>query len=215
VDFAVDGTKLGSATTAPYQLSWASDSIASGSHTISATAYDAAGNASAPSSVPVTTSNGSSNPVQNASLETAATSVPDCFQAGSSGTNTGTAARTSNAHTGSWAEQVTISSRTSGDRKLVTKQDAGTCAPAVVAGRTYTVSTWYTSDVAVPFVVYYRNASGSWVYWQTSPAQPASNSWRMATWTTPALPAGATNISFGLALTAVGTLTTDDYGLSG
>jgi peptidoglycan/xylan/chitin deacetylase (PgdA/CDA1 family)/type IV secretory pathway TrbF-like protein len=215
VDVAVDGTKVGSATSSPYQVTWASDTVANGSHTVSATAYDAAGNASAPATATVTTNNTAVNPVTNAGLETAATTVPDCFQVSTTGTSTGTAARTSTARSGSWAEQITVTARTSGDRKLITKQDAGTCAPAVVAGRSYQVSAWYTSGVPVPFVVYYRNAAGSWVYWQTSPSQPASSTWRQATWTTPALPAGATHVSFGLALTAVGTLTTDDYGLSG
>ncbi len=37
--------------------------------------------------------------------------------------------------------------------------------------------------------------------------------WAQASFTTPALPAGATHISFGLALSAVGTLVTDDYAL--
>jgi peptidoglycan/xylan/chitin deacetylase (PgdA/CDA1 family) len=213
VDFAVDGTVVASTTSAPYQLAWSSDQVANGTHTVSATAYDAAGHASAPSTASVTTSNTGTNPVVNPSLEKASTSVPDCFQVGVTGTNTGTAARTSTARTGSWAEQVTVTSRTSGDRKLVTKQDTGTCAPAVTAGRSYQVSAWYMSDVPVPFVVYYRNASGAWVYWQTGPNQPASSSWRQAVWTTPVLPAGATQISFGLALAAVGTLTTDDYAI--
>src|SRR4051794_36275309 len=121
VDFAIDGTKVGSATTAPYQLSWASDGVANGSHTLSATAYDAAGNASTASSATVTTSNTAVNPVSNAGLESAAATVPDCFQVSATGTNTGTAARTNTPHAGSWAEQITISSRSSGDRKLVTK----------------------------------------------------------------------------------------------
>jgi peptidoglycan/xylan/chitin deacetylase (PgdA/CDA1 family) len=213
VDFAVDGTVIGSSTASPYQVTWNSAAAGNGNHTVTATAYDAAGNASTPSSVTVTSSNGATNMLANASLESAATSVPDCWQLGSSGTNTGTGSRTNDAHTGSWAELITITARTSGDRKLVVRQDAGTCAPAATPGHSYQLSVWYKSTVPVPFVVYYRNASGAWVYWQTSTNQPAASTWQQASWTTAAVPAGATGLSFGLSLAAVGSLTTDDYAL--
>ena len=213
VDFAVDGTVIGSSTAAPYQVTWNSAAAGNGSHAVSATAYDAAGNASTPSSVTVTSSNGAANMLANPSLESAATSVPDCWQLGSSGTNTGTGSRTNDAHTGSWAELVTITARTSGDRKLVVRQDAGACAPTATPGHTYRLSVWYKSTAPVPLVVYYRNASGVWVYWQTSPNQPAAGTWQQASWNTAAVPAGATGLSFGLTLTAVGSLTTDDYAL--
>ena len=42
-----------------------------------------------------------------------------------------------------FGEQLTISSYTSGDRKLVSTQDSGACAPAGVPGHSYTVSSWY------------------------------------------------------------------------
>ena len=85
------------------------------------------------------------NLVQNPSLETptGATAVPDCWQQGSAGTNTATWSHTSDAHTGNFAEQVTISAYTSGDRKIVQTQDSGTCAPAISAGHSYQLSEWY------------------------------------------------------------------------
>ncbi len=42
-----------------------------------------------------------------------------------------------------------------------------------------------------------------------------SSSWTQFSYTTPAVPAGATAVSFGLSLFTVGNLTTDDYSLLG
>jgi hypothetical protein len=56
---------------------------------------------------------------------------PDCWQqTGASGTNTFTWTKTPNAHSGSWAQNVAITSYTSGDRKLVTSQQANERYPA-------------------------------------------------------------------------------------
>lgn len=59
VDFAVDGTAVGTDTTAPYGLSWNSLAVPNGPHALTATARDAAGNATI--SAPVTVNVG--NPV--------------------------------------------------------------------------------------------------------------------------------------------------------
>ena len=63
------------------------------------------------------------------------------------------------------------------------------------------------------FAVYYRNSAGTWVYWTSSPWFAAAGSYTQAAFTTPALPAGATAISFGLNLFRNGTLVTDDYAM--
>jgi hypothetical protein len=108
---------------------------------------------------------------------------------------------------------VAISSYSSGDRKLVNNQDSGACAPAVSVGHTYTVTGWYKGNVGPYVFGYYRNSSGSWVYWAQSPKQPVSSTWRQASWTTPVVPSGATNVSVGLGIDAVGSITMDDLGL--
>ncbi len=56
VSFSVDGVQKGSDTTSPFSYSWDSTTVANGSHTLSATARDAAGNAST-ASVTVTVNN--------------------------------------------------------------------------------------------------------------------------------------------------------------
>ena len=72
VRFLVDGAQIGADdTTAPYSVSWNTTTTSNGSHTLVATAFDAAGN-SASSSRTVNVSNGSAPP---------AASVPGTIQA--------------------------------------------------------------------------------------------------------------------------------------
>lgn len=158
--------------------------------------------------------------IPNAGLETDvdADGRADCWQRGASGTNSATWSRTSDAHSGSVAEQVTISSYTSGDRKLVSTLDAGTaaggCAPSVDDSHPYHLSVWYRSTARVSIVVFLRDASGSWRYWRTAPSAPAAASWSIVSWDTPLPPAGTTALSFGVLLSNAGTLITDDYSMA-
>jgi peptidoglycan/xylan/chitin deacetylase (PgdA/CDA1 family) len=211
VDFLVDGTVVGSVTSSPYSLPWNSASVADGSHTIAARAVDAATNATTSSVATVTTAN--SNLLQNPSLETASGSTPTCWLTGGYGTNTYTWTRTNDAHTGSWAEALNITAYMTGDRKFVNTQDAGTCAPSVSAGHTYTVSAWYKSSIRPYIFAYYRNSSGAWVYWSQSAQLSSSTSWTQGFWTTPTVPTGATRLSVGLGIDGVGTITMDDFAL--
>ena len=69
VQFKLDNTNLGSEDTAsPYSISWDTTATSNGSHTLSATARDQAGNQETASNISVT--------VSNASLDTASPSVP-------------------------------------------------------------------------------------------------------------------------------------------
>jgi chitodextrinase len=155
--------------------------------------------------------------LQNPSLETMSGTVPSCWKLGGYGTNSYTWTHTTDAHSGGYAENLTISSLTSGDRKLLSAFDSGTCAPGATAGATYTVGAWYkvpSGSAAPKFFAYYRSSSGSWTYWTESPKVSISSSWTHASWTTPALPSGATNISVGMGLTGVGSVTMDDFTLT-
>lgn len=159
-------------------------------------------------------------PMKNADLELDAdrNGVSDCWLRGSSGSNTATWTRTSEAHSGTAAEQVTISSFTSGDRKIVPMLDtgiaAGGCAPSISESRAYRLANWYRSTAPVSFVVFLRDSVGAWKYWRTGPSIPAASTYSVATWDTPVVPAGTTAISFGLAISTSGTLITDDYSLA-
>ena len=216
VDFLVDGTVVATSTAAPYTATWNSATVGDGPVTITARATDVAGNQTTTTAQAGTIANAASrggNLLANASLETdtGGGTTPDCWQESNSGTNTATWTRTASAHTGSWAQNVTVTNYTSGDSKLVTAQNTSACSPRVTAGSTYTLGGWYQSTQPTRILAYYLNSSGSWVYWTESPAFSASATWAQAAWTTPAVPAGATALSFGLNIAANGSLTTDDY----
>lgn len=220
VEFFAGSQLVGTDTVAPYTATWSSTTVADGPVTVTARATDGAGNVSATSSRTVNVSNAvPPSAVQNPSMETVGTDgAAACFSRTGYGTNAFVWSRSADAHTGTGAEQLTMTSRTSGDRKLMTKMDngqaAGGCAPDVAAGHAYQVSGWYKSTAATAFIVFVRDATGSWVYWQTGPVLPATSTWTQATYTTPAIPVGATAISFGLYLGTPGTLIMDDYALT-
>jgi peptidoglycan/xylan/chitin deacetylase (PgdA/CDA1 family) len=154
----------------------------------------------------------------NAGLEASTNGRTDCWLRGSSGTNTAIWSRTPDAHTGTAAEQVTITALTSGDRKLVSALDAGTaaggCAPSVDDAHSYHLSAWYRSTAPVNLVVFTRDSAGAWKYWRTAPSSPAASSWSMVSWDTPLPPTGTTALSFGVLISSVGTLIADDYSLA-
>ena len=216
VAFLVDGAVVATATSSPYTATWDSSTVGDGPVTITAQATDTAGTKTTTAGQAATVSNAASrggNLLANASLETntGGGTVPDCWQQASSGTNTATWAYTTSGHTGSHAENLTITAYTSGDRKFLTAQGTSACSPRVTAGSAYTLGAWYQSTQPTRLAAYYLSATGSWTYWTESPAFAASSSWAHATWTTPAVPAGATAVSFGTSLAAAGSLTTDDY----
>ena len=216
VAFLVDGVAVATATAAPYTATWDSTTVGDGPVTITAQATDTGGTKTTTTGQAATVSNAASrggNLLANASLETntGGGTVPDCWQQTSSATNTATWAYTTSAHTGSHAENLTITAYTSGDRKFLTAQGTSACSPRVTPGSTYTLGAWYQSTQPTRIAVYYQNASGTWTYWTQSPAFAASSSWAHAAWTTPAVPAGATALSFGTNLAAAGSITTDDY----
>lgn len=149
------------------------------------------------------------NAVQNPSLEDAS-----CWRAAGEGANTPVHDRVVDPHTGTFAARLRVGAYTDGYAMSAQTQDLGACAPSVAAGKRYTMTAWYRSDMPTRFVVHQRNGIGQWRYWTSGPDLPAAGTWRKASWTTPAVPAGTVGVSFGLALAAVGTLTTDDYSFS-
>jgi peptidoglycan/xylan/chitin deacetylase (PgdA/CDA1 family) len=149
-----------------------------------------------------------------ASLETTSAppaSTPRCWMEGGYGRNTARWQRTTDSHAGGWAERLTVTSYHSGDAKLLPQLDLGECSLPVRAGRSYTLGTWYQSTARTQYALYFRTWSGRWAYWTSSPYFPASPGWAQARWATPPVPAGASGLSFGLALFSAGSLTTDSY----
>ena len=212
VDFLVDGNVVGTSNAAPYSFSWSSASVPDGSHTISARAVDTAGNSTTTSAITITTIN--TNLLQNPGLETATGNVPTCWLLGGYGTNTPTWTWTTDAHTGSHAENLTVTGYSNGDRKMLQNFTA-TCATATSAGHGYTVTVWYKSTA--PSVIFAfastTGPTGAYNWWAQSPALPTAANWTFASWTTPTVPAGFTNISTGLGMQNAGSVTMDDFGL--
>ena len=156
------------------------------------------------------------NTVRNASLETVSSvnaNLPECFDSAGYGTNSVTYTRVNDAHSGSFGEQVTMTSRTDGDAKLVPLMDLGECSSQVASGRNYEVSAWYKSNVEVFFTLYKRNAIGQWTYWTHSPRFAASDTYVASDLDLRRFPADAVAMSFGLTIDSVGSVTSDNYSL--
>jgi peptidoglycan/xylan/chitin deacetylase (PgdA/CDA1 family) len=214
VDFLVDGAVVGSAASSPYTFTWNSASVSDGTHTVQARAVDSAGNIATTTAITVTTSNTAVNLLQNPGLEQGSGTTPTCWLLGGYGTNTSTWAWTTDAHSGSHAENLTISSWTNGDRKLLQNFNA-TCATPTSAGHQYVVSVWYKSTAKSVIFAFASTTTATGVYnwWAQSPALPVASTWTLATWTTPVVPAGDTFISTGMGMQNVGSVTMDDFSL--
>ncbi|MBG6057082.1 peptidoglycan/xylan/chitin deacetylase (PgdA/CDA1 family) [Cryobacterium sp. MP_M3] len=152
-----------------------------------------------------------SNLITNPSVETLTAGVPQCWQKGSYGTNTPTFSTVTPGHTGTRATQLRVTGYVNGDAKWLPALDLGGCSPPATPGHAYALGAWYKSTVPTQIEVYYRTGLGSWTYWTASPFFAGSTTYQKASWTTPALPDGASAISFGLNLVSNGTLTADDY----
>jgi hypothetical protein len=150
--------------------------------------------------------------VKNPSLEEAGVdSIPTCWQPSGWGNNSPTWIRTPAGRTGNWSFQLIMANTVDGDRKLVIDQSNPACAPPLEAGTAYELSAWYYATAQPFFVAYYRDAAGVWQYWSESPRFAIAEPWARAVWTTPPAPAGATALSFGLALNENGVLGVDDF----
>ena len=153
------------------------------------------------------------NLVVNPSLElgTADNSQPYGYTFDGYGVNTYSYSRIdAGAHTGTYAEQLTVSSMSSGDRKVLTDMDTSSPAIFGTSGKLYQTGVWYKSGIPVIMVAFYHD-SGGWHYWSQSPAAASADSWTLLSWRTPPLPAGADYWSFGPTLTQPGTMTVDDF----
>ncbi len=215
VDFLIDGAVAYTSTNGLNTYSWYTRNLSNGAHTIAVRAVDTSGNSTTSTPITVYVNNSVTNLLQNPSLESGSGS-PSCWQLGGYGTNSATWTYTSDAHTGNEAENLNVTSWTNGDRKLVSAQDTGNCAPAVTPGHSYTVTAWYkvpTGTATPRLFAYYRTPSAGWTYWTISPVYASSSSWTQVTWSTPPVPAGVTNISVGMGLQNVGSVTMDDFGL--
>jgi hypothetical protein len=149
----------------------------------------------------------------NPDLEQVSGGVPTCFTRAGWGDHTVVWSLSADAHSGTRAQSVSITNYTSGDRKLIPTEN-GTCAPAVVPGEAYDLSVWYKSTSARNSLTVFRHSGAGWTYWTELKALPPTAAWTLASGRTPPVPSGTDQISFGISISADGTLLTDDYSLA-
>lgn len=174
------------------------------------------GNVDPPVAAPPLPAVRSGNMVGNGSLETDADNdgVSDCWLRNKRGTNTATWTRTTDAHTGAFAERVDVTAYSSGAARLLSSQDLGFCAPTAVAGQIYKFGAWYKGTASPRLVAFYRTATGAWRVLAQSTKFSRSDRWKRATWAAPPLPAGANGVGIGVAVESVGSLTMDDLSIT-
>jgi hypothetical protein len=153
--------------------------------------------------------------IANPNLADPGQGYPACFQPADYGVNTvAFGYQPTGGPGGAATETVRMTRAQSGDAKLLQETDLGECAPPVSGGHGYVLGAWYKSSLPTQLDVYYRDQIGNWHYWRSSPRFAAAATWQHASWTTPGAPAGATAISFGLAVGGVGQITTTSYSLA-
>lgn len=158
--------------------------------------------------------------VQNGWLAQGQT-TPTCFAASVRGNGVVTrgivADKPADAPAGARGYQIQLAApangaRLDGDAKLLQGEQAG-CAPTVDPAQNYTVRIRYRStSTANNLTAFVRTANG-WQYWTDAAQLPASANWTVAEVKMPRLPAGVDRISFGLSISAAGSLTTTGYEL--
>jgi hypothetical protein len=151
--------------------------------------------------------------VANASLEALdANGFPTCWTAGGWGTNTYSYTVTGAAHSGARAMQLTVTGISSGDRKMMTTENA--CAPTVVPGHQYDLSVWYTSTTPNTAMTVFRHDTAlGWQYWTDLATLTTTTAYQHKTVRTPVVPPATDQIVWGVSIYGVGTLKTDDYAM--
>ena len=147
------------------------------------------------------------NLINNPSVESSTTDgLPTNWTKGSYGTNSIEFIYPAQGHTGSSALQVKVHSLTDGDGKWFFSD------VAVTAGKTYTYSEYYYSDVQTSLVARYKNKTGVFSY--VALAQlPSSDTWVNKT-VNFVVPSNMVAMTIFHLISSSGSLTTDDYSLS-
>jgi hypothetical protein len=149
----------------------------------------------------------------NPGMEVLDGDFPRCWSARGWGDNAGATTVVADAHTGARAVQVSLTARTDGDRKVIAAENA-VCAPAVAPGRQYDLSFWYKSTTPNAAVTVFRHDPlGGWRYWTDLLTVPPSAGWAQLDVRTPEIPPGTDQISWGVSVYGVGSVTTDDYAM--
>ena len=213
VRLLIDGAETGAVdTTAPYTFDWDTTSVLDGAHTISARAFDAAGNQADATNINVLVDNvaAPTNLIYNGDMEIANGAAPDGWNIGSWGTHqrvmtypvlgrgdTGSAVKT----------EITVYDITdTGDSKWFFDE------VPVTPGTEYVFEDYFKSDTISDVIGQYRLDDDSFAYFGLEKEiQPAAD-WTLVNATfTP--PVNATHVTFLHLISSVGELTVDDAAL--
>ncbi|GAA4368522.1 galactose oxidase early set domain-containing protein [Agromyces bauzanensis] len=144
--------------------------------------------------------------------------VPNCFMEAGWGEQTGVSGISDDtpagAPAGSRSFAIELADRLSGDRKLLQSEATG-CAPTVEPGRSYDVAVDYrSSSEANGLTVFAHTPGAGWAYWNELASLPETDVWTTAHAATQPVPAGVDRLSFGISISAPGTLATTGYSLA-
>ncbi|MFP3988276.1 galactose oxidase-like domain-containing protein [Streptomyces sp. E11-3] len=163
-------------------------------------------------SVPQQEAAAAPNLIKNPGFETAgAGDMPACWTQSGWGDNDFTFEAVADAHSGAKAMKVELTRRVDGDRKALITESAE-CAPTVAEGKQYDLSLWYKSTTPDTSVTLFRkDATAGWQYWTDLKTLPVSAAYAETEVRTPPVPAGTEQITWGVSVFGVGSVTTDDY----
>jgi peptidoglycan/xylan/chitin deacetylase (PgdA/CDA1 family) len=155
---------------------------------------------------------------QNNSFEQpgpAAGAPPRCFTySGLGRPNTATWSRVTDSRRGKVALRAVLTPA-SGENRLVTTPDLGSCAPPIRAGAHYQVGFWYKATRPIKATTYARRPLGGYRAFGSATVFPASPAWSLASWKIGPAPAGnSTALSLRVSLTAAGVYTFDDFAIA-
>lgn len=168
-----------------------------------------------PTAIPAGAAAGAgTNLIVNPGLETLDSSgFPVCWEQSGYGTSNYSFSVTNQAHSGSNAMQVSITSISNGDRKAMMLENPS-CAPGVTPGHQYNLCAWYMSSTPDVVITAFRHdVSLGWQYWTDLKSLPVTGTYQQACVDTSQVPPNTDQVTWGVTIYGVGTLITDDYSM--
>ena len=154
------------------------------------------------------------NLVVNPGLTQPGAGFPACWSRSVTGATIASFSTAGDGRSGAVAMRLSVSRYTSGEAlAMITENHA--CAPSVTVGHQYNLGVHYLSSTPNAVIEVYRHDEKTgWQFWMDLKNLPAAGTSRQASVRTQAIPAGTSQISFGVALYGTGTVITDDYSMA-
>lgn len=151
--------------------------------------------------VPGASAYASANLMVNANFEALdASGFPLCWERSGWGDNSFEFSVTSNAHSGSRAMQIVLTSTSGGDRKAMMLENPS-CAPNVTPGHQYDMSVWYMTTTPNTVMTLFRHdVALGWQYWTDPATLPVTGTYLNKTVRTPTVPPNTDQITWGVTI---------------